>query len=85
MLPWSMRSSVWLLAVGLLVLFTLPLLYPSSIADKSAKMAFAAIREGATEQNVRQALKIADAMSPCVLFLDEVEKALSGLGGVGGD
>ena len=38
---------------------------------------------GATESNVRQALKIADAMSPCVLFLDEVEKALSGLGGVG--
>jgi hypothetical protein len=38
---------------------------------------------GATESNVRQALKIADAMSPCVLFLDEIEKALSGLGGVG--
>jgi hypothetical protein len=38
---------------------------------------------GATEANVRQALRVADAMSPCVLFLDEVEKALSGLGGVG--
>jgi hypothetical protein len=38
---------------------------------------------GATEANVRQALKIADAMSPCVLFLDEVEKSLAGLGGVG--
>jgi hypothetical protein len=38
---------------------------------------------GATEANVRQALKIADAMSPAVLFLDEVEKALSGLGSTG--
>src|SRR3984957_18132168 len=38
---------------------------------------------GATEANVRQALKVADAMSPCVLFLDEVEKALAGLGGSG--
>jgi len=27
---------------------------------------------GLSEQNVRQALKIADAMSPCVLFVDEV-------------
>jgi hypothetical protein len=33
---------------------------------------------GQTEQNVRQALRIADAMSPCILMLDEVEKALSG-------
>lgn len=33
---------------------------------------------GETEQNVRQALRIADAMAPCVLFLDEVEKALAG-------
>jgi hypothetical protein len=38
---------------------------------------------GATEANVRQALKIADAMSPAVLYLDEVEKALSGLGSTG--
>jgi hypothetical protein len=38
---------------------------------------------GQTEQNVRQALRVADAMSPCVLFVDEVEKALSGLGGQG--
>jgi SpoVK/Ycf46/Vps4 family AAA+-type ATPase len=38
---------------------------------------------GSTEANVRQALKIADAMSPCVLFVDELEKALSGLGGAG--
>ena len=33
---------------------------------------------GETERNVRQALRIADAMAPCVLFLDEVEKALAG-------
>jgi SpoVK/Ycf46/Vps4 family AAA+-type ATPase len=38
---------------------------------------------GATEQNVRQALRIADAMSPCVIFIDEIEKALSGVGSTG--
>jgi hypothetical protein len=38
---------------------------------------------GATEANVRQALRIADAMSPCVLFVDELEKALSGVGSQG--
>ena len=38
---------------------------------------------GQTEQNIRQALKIADAMAPCILFLDEVEKALSGANGTG--
>jgi SpoVK/Ycf46/Vps4 family AAA+-type ATPase len=38
---------------------------------------------GQTEQNVRQALRVADAMSPCLLFCDEVEKALSGVGGQG--
>lgn len=38
---------------------------------------------GATEANVRQALRIADAMSPCVLFIDELEKALGGVGSIG--
>lgn len=38
---------------------------------------------GQTESNLRQALRIADAMSPCVLFVDELEKALSGVGGSG--
>jgi SpoVK/Ycf46/Vps4 family AAA+-type ATPase len=33
---------------------------------------------GQSEENVRRALKIADAMAPCILFCDEVEKALSG-------
>jgi hypothetical protein len=38
---------------------------------------------GATETNVRQALRTADAMSPAILFVDELEKALSGAGGQG--
>ena len=38
---------------------------------------------GATEQNVRQALRIADAMSPSILFCDEIEKALSGVASSG--
>lgn len=33
---------------------------------------------GQTEANVRQALRIVDAMAPCVLFIDEIEKALAG-------
>jgi SpoVK/Ycf46/Vps4 family AAA+-type ATPase len=38
---------------------------------------------GATEANVRQALRIADAMAPCILFTDEIEKGLAGVGGQG--
>lgn len=38
---------------------------------------------GQTEQNVRRALQIADAMEPCILFVDEIEKALSGAVGSG--
>jgi hypothetical protein len=38
---------------------------------------------GQTEQRIREALRIADAMSPCVLFVDELEKALSGVGNNG--
>jgi len=38
---------------------------------------------GSTEANVRQALRIADAMSPAILFVDELEKALAGVGGHG--
>src|SRR5262249_10179394 len=33
---------------------------------------------GETGAKTRQALKVADAMSPCVLFMDEIEKALAG-------
>ena len=38
---------------------------------------------GQSESNLRQALRIADAMSPCILFCDELEKALSGVGSQG--
>ena len=38
---------------------------------------------GQTEQNIRRALSIADAMAPCILFVDEIEKALSGVAGSG--
>jgi SpoVK/Ycf46/Vps4 family AAA+-type ATPase len=38
---------------------------------------------GSTEQNTRTALRIVDAMSPCVLMIDEVEKALSGVASSG--
>ena len=33
---------------------------------------------GQTENNVRRALQIADAMAPCILYVDELEKALGG-------
>ncbi|MEJ7636436.1 MAG: AAA family ATPase, partial [Singulisphaera sp.] len=33
---------------------------------------------GQTEERTRQALRIADAMSPCILFVDEIEKGFSG-------
>lgn len=36
---------------------------------------------GESERNVRQALAIADAMAPCVLFCDELDKGLSGVAG----
>jgi SpoVK/Ycf46/Vps4 family AAA+-type ATPase len=35
---------------------------------------------GQSEERTRQALRIADAMAPCVLMIDEVEKALAGAG-----
>jgi hypothetical protein len=38
---------------------------------------------GQSEANIRQALRIADAMAPCVLFVDELEKALSGVASSG--
>ena len=38
---------------------------------------------GQSESNLRLALRIADAMSPCILFVDELEKALSGVGSQG--
>ena len=38
---------------------------------------------GSTEANIRQALRIADAMAPSVLFIDEIEKGLSGVASSG--
>ena len=38
---------------------------------------------GQSETNIREALKIAEAASPCVLFIDEIEKGLAGAGGDG--
>lgn len=38
---------------------------------------------GQSEERTRQALHIIDAMAPCVVMLDEVEKALSGIGSNG--
>ncbi|MBO5612674.1 MAG: AAA family ATPase [Prevotella sp.] len=36
---------------------------------------------GESEGNLRKAIKIAEAAAPCVLWIDEVEKAFSGVGG----
>jgi hypothetical protein len=38
---------------------------------------------GQSEKRTRQALKIADVMAPCVIMIDELEKALSGVGSTG--
>ena len=38
---------------------------------------------GASERNIRDALKLAEAVSPCVLFIDEIDKGLAGSGGSG--
>jgi ATP-dependent 26S proteasome regulatory subunit len=35
---------------------------------------------GSSEQNIRSALRLAESVAPCVLWLDELEKGLSGLG-----
>ncbi len=40
---------------------------------------------GQSEGNIRQALRLVDAMSPCVVMVDEVEKALAGSSGPSGD
>jgi hypothetical protein len=38
---------------------------------------------GSTEANIRQALKIADAMAPSTLYIDEIDKGLSGVASSG--
>lgn len=38
---------------------------------------------GESEGNMRNAIKLAEAISPCVLWIDELEKAFAGIGGEG--
>ena len=33
---------------------------------------------GDSEANIRKALKVAETVAPCILWLDEIEKALGG-------
>lgn len=39
---------------------------------------------GESEQNLRRAISLSEAISPCVLWIDEMEKAFAGIGGQGG-
>ncbi len=39
---------------------------------------------GESEANFRKAINLAEAISPCVLWVDELEKAFAGIGGDGG-
>ena len=38
---------------------------------------------GSSEENLRKAIRVAEGVSPCVLWIDELEKALAGAGGAG--
>ncbi len=38
---------------------------------------------GASEENMRRSIRTAESLSPCVLWLDELEKAFAGAGGSG--
>lgn len=38
---------------------------------------------GSSEQNIRQALRLAENVAPCVMWLDEIEKGLAGSSGSG--
>ena len=38
---------------------------------------------GESEENMRKALRLSEAISPCVLWIDEIEKAFSGIGDEG--
>jgi len=40
---------------------------------------------GQSEENMRRALKLAEAVAPCILWVDEIEKGLAGSRGDGGD
>ena len=52
------------------------------------RMDFGALHDkyqGESERKLREALRVADAMQPCVLWMDEIEKGLAGAAGSGGD
>jgi len=36
---------------------------------------------GSSEENMRKAIRISESLAPCILWLDEIEKGFSGLGG----
>jgi SpoVK/Ycf46/Vps4 family AAA+-type ATPase len=40
---------------------------------------------GSSEQNMRAAIRSAEATAPCVLWMDEIEKGFSGVSGASGD
>jgi SpoVK/Ycf46/Vps4 family AAA+-type ATPase len=40
---------------------------------------------GESEENMRRAIGMAEAVSPCVLWIDEIEKAFAGAGDTGGN
>ncbi|MBN2374119.1 AAA family ATPase [bacterium] len=40
---------------------------------------------GESEANLRKAIQVAESVSPAILWIDEIEKALAGAGGGGGD
>jgi len=37
-------------------------------------------RVGGSEENTREAIRIAEALAPCILWIDEIEKAMAGVG-----
>lgn len=39
---------------------------------------------GESEENLRRAIQISEAVSPCILWVDEIEKAFAGIGQIGG-
>lgn len=39
---------------------------------------------GQSEENIRKAIKLSEAIAPCILWIDELEKGFAGIGGDGG-
>jgi len=40
---------------------------------------------GSSEENLRRSIKVAESVSPCILWIDEIEKAFGGSSGSGGN